>query len=99
MRCAKLIGGSCHTWGGVCFVAYLWVAEDQRGKGLGAALLQAAERNATAKGCARMLLSSHSFQSPSFYAHLGYEAQATIQDHPLGHSDIFFTKRLPTRSV
>jgi len=28
-----------HTWGGTCQVKLLWVAEQERGRGLGAALL------------------------------------------------------------
>lgn len=89
-----LAGVSGFTWGGCCFVAYLWVAEEQRGMGLGRALLEAFERNAVNKGCRIALLSSHSFQSPGFYRRMGYEEQATISDYPVGHSDIFFAKRL-----
>ncbi|MET0794579.1 MAG: GNAT family N-acetyltransferase, partial [Polyangiaceae bacterium] len=78
-----ILGGIAgHTWGGVCFVAYLWVAEEYRSQGLGGALLRVAEQNAADKGCALVLLSSHSFQSPGFYARWGYEQQATINDHP-----------------
>jgi GNAT superfamily N-acetyltransferase len=89
-----LAGISGFTWGGCCFVSYLWVAEEHRGKGLGRTLLTAFERNAIEKGCRIALLSSHSFQSPDFYARMGYEEQASIQDYPMGHTDIFFAKRL-----
>ncbi|HEX3122500.1 MAG TPA: GNAT family N-acetyltransferase [Rhodanobacteraceae bacterium] len=89
-----LAGISGFTWGGCCFVSYLWVAEEHRGKGLGRRLLTAFERNAIEKGCRIALLSSHSFQSPDFYARMGYEEQASIQDYPMGHTDIFFAKRL-----
>ena len=61
---------------------------------MGRALLQAAETNAKDKGCIVAILSSHSFQSPGFYMHLGYEQQTSIRDHPVGHSNVFFAKRL-----
>jgi GNAT superfamily N-acetyltransferase len=89
-----LAGVSGYTWGGCCFVSYLWVAEEHRGQGLGGALLQAVEKNARDRGCTVALLSSHSFQSPGFYKHMGYEEQASIRDHPVGHSNVFFAKRL-----
>lgn len=89
-----LAGVSGFTWGGCCFVAHLWVAEEHRGKGLGRALLKVFEDNAIDKGCRIALLSSHSFQSPGFYERMGYVAQASIRDYPVGHSDILFAKRL-----
>jgi GNAT superfamily N-acetyltransferase len=91
----KLIGGiTGYTWGGCCYVSYLWVAEGRRGKGVGSALLRAAESNARDRGCTIAFLASHSFQSPGFYTHLGYEPQATIWDYPVGHSSVFLAKRL-----
>ena len=89
-----LAGISGYTWGGVCFVSYLWVAEEHRGKGTGGALLRIAEQHAKDKGCIVALLSTHSFQSPGFYTHMGYEQQASVKDHPVGHSNVFYAKRL-----
>jgi GNAT superfamily N-acetyltransferase len=90
-----VLAGICgYTWGGCCFVVYLWVAEEHRGKGLGTAMLRVAEENATARGCSVVLLSSHSFQAPGFYRRRGYEEKASIEDHPVGHSNIFYAKRL-----
>jgi hypothetical protein len=40
------------------------------------------------------LLSSHSFQAPDCYEKLGYVRQASIADHPVGHANIVFAKRL-----
>src|SRR5690348_15818242 len=56
--------GICgYTWGGCCYVSYLWVAEPFRGKGLGSELLEAVEAHAREKRCRVILLASHSFQS------------------------------------
>lgn len=85
------------TWGGCCFVSYLWVAEDLRGRGTGSELLSAAESHARGKGCRVMVLSSHSFQAPAFYTRRGYEQIAYIRDYPVGHADIVFQKRLAPR--
>lgn len=87
-------GISGYTWGGCCYVSYLWIDERDRGRGLGTALLLAAEEHARAKGCVVMFLSSHSFQAPGFYERHGYERQAVIDDHPVGYTSVFLTKRL-----
>jgi len=92
-------GISGFTWGGCCFVSYLWVAEEHRGNGLGATLLKAFEKNAVDKNCQIALLSSHSFQSPGFYKRMGYEEQASIKDYPVGHTDYIFSKRLSADPV
>jgi GNAT superfamily N-acetyltransferase len=87
--------GVCgYTWCGCCYVAYLWVAEALRGKGLGTELLDAVERHARGKRCSLVFLASHSFQAPDFYARNGYGQVARIEDHPVGHSNIFFAKRI-----
>ena len=87
-------GISGYTWGGCCYISYLWVSKPLRGKGLGSELLGAVERHAREKRCVLVLVSSHSFQAPEFYAHKGYERVARVIDHPVGHSSIFYTKRL-----
>ena len=87
-------GISGYTWGGCCYVTALWVSESWRRKGLGSELLLAVERHARNKRCRLVLLSSHSFQAPEFYARRGYEPVACLNDHPVGHSSIFYTKRL-----
>ena len=53
----KIFAGiSGYTWGGVCFVSYLWVAEEHRGKGMGGALLRIAEQHAKDRGCSRAVV-------------------------------------------
>lgn len=96
---ALAAGISGYTWGGCCFVSYLWVSAFSRGKGLGSELLQAVERHAREEGCRLVLLSTHSFQAPEFYARQGYEPVARVNDHPVGHASIFYAKRLDARDA
>jgi GNAT superfamily N-acetyltransferase len=89
-----LAGVSGYTWGGCCFISQLWVAEPLRRQGWGMAMLESAERDARSKGCTIVILSSHSFQAPSFYERLGYALHAQVDDHPPGHKDLIYVKRL-----
>jgi len=83
-----------YTWGGYCEIKSLWVAEQQRRLGLGSALLAAAEHEATDRGCRRVLLTTHSFQAPAFYARHGYDEVARVTDCPEGHAYILMSKAL-----
>lgn len=87
-------GISGYTWGGCCYITYLWVHGSKRGRGLGSTLLQAAQAHAKTRRCVVMLLSSHSFQAPGFYERLGFERQAVVADHPPGHASIILARRL-----
>jgi len=71
----------------------LWV-HDQRGQGLGARLLAAAEAEIRRRGCDRVALSTHSFQAPGFYARLGYAECGRTPGYPHGHDDIHLVKLL-----
>ena len=94
---AALAGASGHTWAGCCQVTHLWVSESWRGRGVGGALLRAVESEAMRRGCSIVLLSTHDFQAPGFYDAHGYVCQAVIRDHPVGHSNSVYAKRLPAR--
>jgi len=87
-------GISGYTWGGCCYISYLWVDEAERGHGVGTALIRAAEEYAKSVRCPRMLLATHSFQAPAFYEGLGYQQEAVVRDHPPGHVSIYFGKWL-----
>ena len=89
--CAGLTG---HTWGGYCEVRYLWVRDSERGRGLGRALLAAAEREVLSRGCDRVILSSHSFQAPGFYQKQGYTIVGTAEGCPKGHAAVYLQKLL-----
>ena len=88
--------GICgYTWGGCCYVSYLWVHESERGHGLGTALLRTAEEHARKRGCKVVFLATHSFQAPGFYERLGYTQQAVVKDHPVGYASLVLAKGLP----
>ena len=88
-----------HSWGATCQIKLLWVAEQERGHGLGAALLKAAEDEARLRGCKQIMLATHDFQAPDFYAKRGFEEVARLIDNPIGHADILMVKRLlPNRT-
>ena len=83
-----------HTWGGCCEVRFLWVRDAERGRGLGRALLGAAEGEAAARGCDRVVLSSHSFQAPDFYRKQGYMIVGQADGYPSGHRQVYLQKLL-----
>jgi ribosomal protein S18 acetylase RimI-like enzyme len=87
-----------HTWGGSGYVSHLWVREDARRSGIGSRLLAAAEREAARRGCARMVLSTHSFQAPAFYRRHGYQEVGEAAGYPRGHSHVYLAKDLPASS-
>ena len=89
-----IAGFNGHTWGGCCVISHLWVHSLQRGRGLGRSLLDAAEQEAARRGCAQIVLSTHSFQAPGFYEHLGYAKQAVVEGEPKGYASIVYVKRL-----
>jgi ribosomal protein S18 acetylase RimI-like enzyme len=83
-----------YTWGGCCYISYLWVDAANRLHGLGRALLLAAEEHARLRRCAVVFVATHSFQAPGFYERMGYERQSVVRDHPVGHASSVYAKRL-----
>ncbi len=88
---AGLLGGTFWGW---LHVDVLWVDEELRGRGLGRALLEAAEREAVARGCRYSHLETHSFQSLGFYEKQGYVTYGELPDFPAGHVKYFMKKAL-----
>ena len=89
-----LAGMTGFTWGGCGYVEYLWVRADQRGSGLGARVLAAAEAEIRRRCCDRVALSTHDFQAPGFYARYGYTECGRTPGFPNGHEDIHLLKSL-----
>jgi len=83
-----------HTWGDTCEVQNVWVHASLRRRGTGRQLLARAEAIARERGCAQILIATHSFQAPAFYAKLGFEPLFEVADYPRGHSEISLLKRL-----
>lgn len=89
-----IAGINGYTWGGCCELTHVWVHAGQRGRGIGSALIHAAEAEAARRGCEQIVLLTHDFQAPEFYERLGYERQHVIEGRPKGHRDIVYAKRL-----
>lgn len=70
----EIIGGvQGDLWGSSMHIAALWVAESERGKGYGSALMTALENFAASKGHLLSYVETTSFQALPFYEGLGYE--------------------------
>jgi ribosomal protein S18 acetylase RimI-like enzyme len=82
------------SWGGGCRITALWVDENLRKQGIGAALLGTAEEEARKRGCRVVVLETHGFQAPDFYRKLGYTEAGFRPDYPIGDGEYFFFKQL-----
>jgi GNAT superfamily N-acetyltransferase len=82
------------TWAGGCRVQTLWVRSDLQRRGYGTRLLAAAEAEARARGCDRILLDTFSFQAPLFYQKHGYEIVGVDDDVLSDHKLYRLKKRL-----
>ena len=90
-----LAGLSGWTWGTCAGIEMVWVREDSRKAGWGALMLEAAENLARDRGCHQVLVSSFTFQAPSFYERHGYTEFGRSENLPAeGAADVHFVKRL-----
>lgn len=88
-------GVSGWTWGEAAGIAMTWVHAKARGNGVGAGLLRAFEEEARARGCARVFVTSFTFQAPGFYERAGYREIFRWQGVPVdGSDDVHFRKDL-----
>lgn len=87
-----LVGISYYDW---LIVDMLFVPQALRGHGLGTQLMRAAEAVAAARGCRGVWLDTTSPDARNFYLRLGYQAFATLQDHPRGHARHFLARMPP----
>lgn len=75
----SLLGGAIgRTWGICCELQQLWVVQEHRRQGLGAALIRRFEAAAQARGCKTAYLETFSFQAPALYRSLGYEVRLAL---------------------
>jgi GNAT superfamily N-acetyltransferase len=82
------------TWGGTCYVRYLFVPEEMRRQGQGKRLMHAVEAEAKARKCQQIMLETYDFQAPGFYQKLGFDVIGAVADHPRGYRYLTLVKRL-----
>ena len=73
-------------------IEVLWVAESERGAGLGRALMAKAEEEARRRGCVGSQVDTLSFQAPGFYQKLGFAVIGEVPNFPPGHTRYFLFK-------
>ena len=86
-----LLGLTYWNW---LFIDWLWLAQDQRGKGLGGQLLDRAEAIARTRQCTHAYTDTFSFQAPGFWTRRGYEEFGRLEGMPHGHARLWFRKPL-----
>ena len=86
-----LLGLTYWNW---LFIDWLWLAPEQRGKGLGGQLLERAEAIARGRQCTHAYTDTFSFQAPGFWSRRGYEEFGRLDGMPPGHSRLWFRKAL-----
>jgi len=87
-------GANGWTWGATCYLRNLFLPAPLRGRGLGRRLVAQIEAEARARGCRQIVLETHSFQAPRFYAKLGFELVGRVEDYPAGHALVVMVKHL-----
>ncbi|MFC4654278.1 MULTISPECIES: GNAT family N-acetyltransferase [Rheinheimera] len=88
---AVLAGRTFGLW---FYLESFWLAEEERGQGLGSLMLQKAEQIARQRGCRFVVLDTLDFQARPFYERHGYQLQWTQQNYPFTGAKHFMTKAL-----
>ena len=91
---AVVAGISGYTAWGWLYVQWLWVDEKLRGQRMASQMLDAAEREAVARGCHGALIDSFNPIAAKAYERQGYQPFGTLPDFPAGRSRIFLQKKL-----
>ena len=82
------------TYWGYLYVGRLWTDLRFRNQGLGARLLEDAEKEALRRGCHSVHLMTGDFNALPFYLKRGYTVFGTLPDMPPGHTQYFMNKKL-----
>jgi GrpB-like predicted nucleotidyltransferase (UPF0157 family)/ribosomal protein S18 acetylase RimI-like enzyme len=80
-------------------IAFLWVEEKHRGRGLATQLMAAAEAESRRRGCDHALLDTLSFQALGFYRKLGYTEFGRLSGFSGKHDRHYLYKVLGNESV
>lgn len=90
-----IIGGitGSYSWQ-MMQIDFLWVDPAQQGSGIAAKLIAKIEQHAHELKCTRVTVDTFSFQAPEFYRKQGFREFGILEDHPSGHSQHYFEKRL-----
>jgi len=91
---AVVAGISGYTAWGWLYVQWLWVDERLRGQHVAGDMLDAAEREALARGCQNAWIDTFNPTAAKVYERQGYRPFGTLPDFPAGRSRIFLQKRL-----
>ena len=86
-----LIGSTNLGW---LHVQLLAVAPEARSRGVGRALLAAAETLARERGCHAAWLDTYDHQGPDYYPRLGWAKFGELEDFPMGGVRWFYRKAL-----
>ena len=92
---AIVAGVSGYTGWGWLYVQWLWVDEKLRGQRMAACILDAAEKEAIARGCHGAWIDTFNPIAEKVYRRQGYEPFGKLPDFPVGRSRIFLRKKLP----
>lgn len=91
----EIIGGIAGTgfWQHM-HIDFLWVDEAARGRRIAEQLMGEMEQYARKAGCRLIVVDTFSFQAPGFYKKQGFVEFGVLENHPAGHSQHYFEKRL-----
>ena len=88
----KIAGLTGETFGNWLCIHFLFVSEQLRGQALGGKLLEAAEKEARARGCKYAFVDTFSFQAPEFYKKHGYREVYVLERYPYTGKDTIIRK-------
>ncbi|TKB87982.1 MAG: GNAT family N-acetyltransferase [Mesorhizobium sp.] len=91
---AIVAGISGYTAWGWLYVQWLWVDEKLRGQHMAGRMLEAAEREAIARGCHGAWIDTFNPKAAKAYERQGYRPFGALADFPIGRSRIFLQKKL-----